>query len=520
VANPNPARTPPLPDLTEETPPRVLLVNDDKRVLDLLQLTLQGRGYVVETCHDGDAALDRLLGSTEAPPDLVVVDLRLPRRSGVTICQKLREESRTRDLPVVMISGQVAMETRIQVLRSGADDLITKPFSPRELILRIQKLLARVSRQRELEERLLRMESELEREREGFQKAHRGGRRLRRSIMDGVGQLAEAFLSAGTDDLEQALVHFVAGRWNNGPFVYLAQDHDGILRPLVSRCIPEQLLPGLQVDVSSCKDAWPVPSAGPTFLEEIPEGPPLKELRRALVACGLKVLVPAWVNDGPMAMLALGEQAVEGLESRDELDLARSLVLAFYSFWHRSRLERKKLFGLGDLTASWIDDVEQKDRALKGHSRRVAEMCQQLGKRLGLREHWLDNLRLAGLLHRMSKTSQPGCCTVHHVINADEESWPQLTEKEEDILLILRHQGEAWDGSGFPDGFAGSSIPLGSRIVAVADAYVSAQGSAEASSPEIGDAMKEIQDGAGIRFDPDVARALETIVDEESLSVE
>jgi HD-GYP domain-containing protein (c-di-GMP phosphodiesterase class II) len=221
-----------------------------------------------------------------------------------------------------------------------------------------------------------------------------------------------------------------------------------------------------------------------------------------------------------MAMLALGEQAVEGLESRDELDTARSLVLAFYSFWHRSRLERKKLFGLGDLTANWIDDLEREESALTGHSRRVAEVCQQLGKRLGLREHWLDSLRLAGSLHRMSKTSQPGCCAVHRVLDADGESWPPIAEREDDVLLILRHQGEAWDGSGFPDGLAGSSIPLGSRILAVADAYVSARGDARMSNREMRGAMKDIQEGAGIRFDPDVAGALEEIVDEKSLSPE
>ena len=124
----------------EQRPPTVLVVDDDARVVELLQITLGGRGYRVLTAHDGEEALETVRASC---PDFVVLDVRIPRRSGFEVCETLRNEPGTKTLPIILISGNAATESRLQGLRAGADDYLTKPFSPRELLLKMQRILER-----------------------------------------------------------------------------------------------------------------------------------------------------------------------------------------------------------------------------------------------------------------------------------------------------------------------------------------------------------------------------------------
>ncbi|MDM7913718.1 MAG: response regulator, partial [Candidatus Eisenbacteria bacterium] len=124
----------------DEKSPTVLVVDDDSRVVELLQITLGGRGFRVLAAHDGEEALASVDSNH---PDFLVLDVRLPRRSGLDVCETLRKDDRFRTLPIILISGNAATESRLQGLRSGADDYLTKPFSPRELLMKMQRILER-----------------------------------------------------------------------------------------------------------------------------------------------------------------------------------------------------------------------------------------------------------------------------------------------------------------------------------------------------------------------------------------
>jgi two-component system response regulator ResD len=132
-----------LPDLTRV---RVLVVDDDVTVSDVLTLYLQRAGFAVDRAGDGFAAL---ASAAASPPDLVVLDLMLPGISGLEVCRRLR---RTSDVPVVMLTALGEESDRIVGLEVGADDYVTKPFSPKELALRVQSVLRRTRRGAELDE--------------------------------------------------------------------------------------------------------------------------------------------------------------------------------------------------------------------------------------------------------------------------------------------------------------------------------------------------------------------------------
>ena len=116
---------------------RVLVVEDDAEIADVLRRSLRQEGYEVKTSADGVEALDVATGFV---PDLVVLDLGLPRLDGVEVCKRLRAEG---DVPILMLTARAETEDRVSGLDSGADDYLVKPFERQELLARIRALLRR-----------------------------------------------------------------------------------------------------------------------------------------------------------------------------------------------------------------------------------------------------------------------------------------------------------------------------------------------------------------------------------------
>ena len=116
---------------------RVLVVEDDAEIAEVLRRSLRLDGYEVRLAGDGVAALEE---SPVFEPDAVVLDLGLPRLDGVEVCRRLREES---DVPILMLTARDAVDARVEGLDSGADDYLVKPFERQELLARLRALLRR-----------------------------------------------------------------------------------------------------------------------------------------------------------------------------------------------------------------------------------------------------------------------------------------------------------------------------------------------------------------------------------------
>ena len=116
----------------------VLIVEDDTRIANWVKVYFERAGFLAEVAHDGESGLDL---ARELAPDLIVLDLTLPRLDGVELCRILRRES---EVPIIMLTAREAHADRIIGLDSGADDYIVKPFAPEEVIARAQAVLRRV----------------------------------------------------------------------------------------------------------------------------------------------------------------------------------------------------------------------------------------------------------------------------------------------------------------------------------------------------------------------------------------
>ncbi len=119
---------------------RVLVVDDEQSIVTLLKYNLEQAGYVVEIAQDGEEALHK---EKETKPDLIVLDVMLPKKDGIEVCKTIRSDKN--QVPILMLTAKDDEFDRVLGLELGADDYMTKPFSPREVVARVKAILRRSS---------------------------------------------------------------------------------------------------------------------------------------------------------------------------------------------------------------------------------------------------------------------------------------------------------------------------------------------------------------------------------------
>ena len=118
----------------------ILVVDDEANIIELVRMYLEQEGFRVQSAHDGAKALDII---SRQPPALMVLDLMLPEVDGWEVCRRVRSGKTAPDLPIVMLTARDEDVDKIVGLELGADDYITKPFNPRELVARVKAILRR-----------------------------------------------------------------------------------------------------------------------------------------------------------------------------------------------------------------------------------------------------------------------------------------------------------------------------------------------------------------------------------------
>ncbi len=120
----------------------ILMVEDDEDIADLVAYNLERQGWKTRTVHNGKEGLEAIRADI---PDLVILDIMLPGMDGLSIYRAMKESPMTENIPALFLTARAQLEDRLEGLQLGADDYITKPFSPKELVLRVRNILARAS---------------------------------------------------------------------------------------------------------------------------------------------------------------------------------------------------------------------------------------------------------------------------------------------------------------------------------------------------------------------------------------
>src|SRR5207245_4232186 len=130
----------PAPTATPKPGPRVLVVEDERDVADLIGYNLAKEGYDVQLVGNG---ADALKLARESRPEVILLDIMVPQLNGWEVCRRLKKDPELAAIPVIMVSGRVEEGDKVLGFEVGADDYVTKPFSPRELIARVRAVLRR-----------------------------------------------------------------------------------------------------------------------------------------------------------------------------------------------------------------------------------------------------------------------------------------------------------------------------------------------------------------------------------------
>ena len=138
---------------------KILVVDDEKDLTALVCLHMKMAGFEVLTANNGENALDL---SREEKPDLIILDLMLPKIDGWQVCERLRQDIATQDIPVIMLTARAETEDKLKGFEVGADDYVTKPFSPRELVARVKRVLARAEAEPTMPKRYIKGKVEID----------------------------------------------------------------------------------------------------------------------------------------------------------------------------------------------------------------------------------------------------------------------------------------------------------------------------------------------------------------------
>ena len=130
---------------------KILIVDDEPDALELVRTHLAKAGFTVALAEDGEKALAK---ARSLIPDLILLDLMLPEVDGLEVCKTLKRDEATKNIPIIMVTAKATEIDRILGLELGADDYVTKPFSPRELVLRVKAMLRRTQGEEESQERI------------------------------------------------------------------------------------------------------------------------------------------------------------------------------------------------------------------------------------------------------------------------------------------------------------------------------------------------------------------------------
>jgi response regulator RpfG family c-di-GMP phosphodiesterase len=475
--------------------PRVLIVDDEKFIRDILADFLGMEGYIVRTAEDGAAALNEL---RQAHYDLVISDLKMPRMGGIGLLDEIVHVA-PNALTIIM-TGFGTVETAIDAMKRGAYDYILKPFKVEEVIRVVQ---------RGLEKQRLAAENLRLREALSLYKVSEA---IAASL-----SLDEVLATIGDTALHEVKGDLVSTWLDDGEGGYferqrLIQPHAGEKRGSDA----EALRPGGELGVYApaafiehfATNAFLLEhgAKGARFFAVQPDQPIVSILG---IPLRMKTRLLGWIS---VASFTKTKRFSEGQRK----------LLAIVASRAAAAIENARLYE--DLRATFQQTIEglakaidKMDRYTAGHSERVAIYATYLALRLGLPAEVVEIVRQSALMHDIGKL---GC-----VMNLNKPG--KLTQEEYEIFK--KHPGfgkdildpikflhplipgvhlhhERWDGRGYPLGLKGNDVPLIARIISVADTYdamTSDRAYRRALPHEV--AVGEIERCSGSQFDPDVA---------------
>ena len=478
----------PLLDTREAKQKRtILVVDDDRRVVDLLQISLSQNGYHVTAASTGEEGLEAVRRDT---PDLIILDLRLPKKNGFEVCAALKSSKDTAAIPVIMVSATAEVDARLQGLMHGADDYLTKPFSPKELLIKVRRIFERMEKQETLSTKNKELETEVARNREDLVVRNKELRFQVFSLETLMGLTHQLNSSLDLEALLGTMILSVVGQLRvNSACLFLTDQREDPKRldAWTFKGVKEDLVRSIHFLYEDEFIRAILPTEGeegrPVRLQDLSEDPSLERSVGPLYAAGFTLVCPVMMKQKLTAILAVGEK-VSGQDFQStDLEMVKALSESAGIAIENARLFKDLQDTYLATVRVLVSTIEAKDPYTHGHTERVAQYAVGIAKAMDFSQDEIQTIQLGAFLHDIGKlhTSdsilhKPGALTdeewrlvkAHPVRGAQMLQGVKFLEKATDLV---RHHHERVDGKGYPDGLRGDEITIGAKIVNVADAF-------------------------------------------------
>lgn len=479
-------RSVPMASIPANGRPRVLVVDDEETIREMLAEFLEMEGYAVDTAEDGMAALSAM---EDAHFDLVLTDLKMPRMGGISLLEQIGKHAPS--TMAVIMTGFGTVDTAIDAMKRGAHDYILKPFKIHDVIHVIDRAVEK--KRMETENIRLRQALSLYRVSEAI------------SVSLSLDQVMETIIDSCLTELDGDLISAWLDDGEGGLFERERRQSD---RQPVGGADIGELDPNVIVERLASGEPILAYDEGVKMYFESGVTAPLSSF----------LAVPLTVKNKSRGFIA-----VASLKGSPRLEEGQRKLMKIIASRAAAAIENAKLYS--DLQATFqqtihglASAIDKMDRYTAGHSGRVAVYAVYLATRLGLSVDEVEIVRQSALMHDIGKIgcvlnlNKPGKLT-----DDEYEVFKQHPGYGRDILSPIKFlhplipgvhlHHERFDGRGYPLGLEGSHIPLIARIISVADTYdamTSNRSYRRALPHEV--AVAEIDRCAGSQFDPDVAQ--------------
>jgi len=468
---------------------RILVVDDHPDVRSLVATVLTHMNYRVDTASDGMEAIRMLAGTSY---DLVITDLKMPGMDGIAVLKHSREQYP--DTDVMMISGYATIESAVEATKLGAYDYLTKPFHIDDLQIKIRNWAEARALRRETE-RLSTIVSLM---------------RLSRMLTGNLDldSLAKQILTLVEDIFRSRYTCLMLvessgsdkeRRWQ----ITLLNSTNGQARPA---WVTQEVLDY----VINEHKPW-IGSSGGSDSARGSDCARDQDCGRGQSA----ICLPLCHHDEVIGVLSTARLPEDAPYTHEDVQLITVVGAQIAIALENARAYRElRELNLGAITAL-ITAVEARDYYTRGHSEQVARYAVAIARKIGLSPREVEDLHVAGLLHDIGKIGISDLI-LNKSGNLTSEEYEVVKQHPrigativgeikplQGIVPLIYHHHERYDGAGYPDGLAGEDIPLGARILAVADT-VEAMTSSRAYRPHMSveQSMRLLEGGANGQLDP------------------
>jgi putative nucleotidyltransferase with HDIG domain len=510
---------------------RVLVADDEPRVIELLRIMLADSGYDVLSAQDGREALEV---AKKQRPDIVIIDVKMPKVDGFEVCASLKGDGSEYCPPVILISGHADADSRLQGLIKGADDFLTKPFSPKELLSKMEKILKGFEDSKNLSDVNVKLEREMKRGEQELEKVNNELKRLLYSKDTLIGLSQQLNSSLRLETLLDTFLLTVVGqlRVESACFLLVKGWDSKTLVHSASKGVKRELVSNLRIYFDSPLGSVLASHDKSLSMQELESYPGLGQQLQPFAAAGFTLCCPIHVKSRFIGLLLLGERVLgEGFTPLD-MEMLASLSSSASIAIENARLYAELQETYVATIKAFVNTIEAKDPYTRGHTERVAEYATSIAEGMGYSQEDVETVRFGAILHDIGKLG------VYEQIlwkptELDEEEWKIVKSHPEmgasilsgirfleKAIDIVRHHHERLDGKGYPDSLQGEALSLNARIVCVADSFDAMTSDRPyRDALRVEEAISQMEKKSGTQFDHRVVETFKKLITEGSLRI-